>query len=159
MNANEYQKLALRTEKTPAFISEEWAGSPEKAMQMARILHGLLGCMTELGEAADIIKRHLIYGVGLDLMHLMEEAGDKQWYIALILDAAGYTMEAAQARNIAKLRKRYPQGFTEAKALNRDLAAETAALHAALCRWCGQSEANHLAGIGAARDCTFEAIK
>jgi NTP pyrophosphatase (non-canonical NTP hydrolase) len=125
---DDYQKLALRTEKTPAFIDPAWAGSPENAMRLARILHGLLGCMTELGEAADIIKRHLIYGASLDLTHLMEEAGDKQWYIALILDASGFTMEAAQARNIAKLRARYPEGFTEEKALTRDLEFEKRAL-------------------------------
>lgn len=41
-----------------------------------------------------------------------------------ICRAAGYTLEEAMLRNIMKLNERFPDGFTEWAALNRDLIAE-----------------------------------
>lgn len=41
-----------------------------------------------------------------------------------ICRAAGYSIETAMDRNIAKLARRYPEGFTEWRALNRDLVGE-----------------------------------
>jgi NTP pyrophosphatase (non-canonical NTP hydrolase) len=54
----------------------------------------------------------------------MEECFDVMWYVSLCLDAAGFSMEEAMERGIAKLRARYPNGFTEEAALNRDLVKE-----------------------------------
>jgi NTP pyrophosphatase (non-canonical NTP hydrolase) len=132
MTPNEYQQLALRTEKTPPFVRlsgeqlESFAPcSIEGAeLRVARLIHGLVGACTEVGEAQDAIKKFLIYGKKLDLVNVLEEAGDKLWYIALALDAAGYTIEDAMKRNIAKLRARYGDKFSVEKALNRDLLAE-----------------------------------
>jgi len=128
MDANEYQRLALRTEKTPHFVRDPADGDMLAAERMAKLLHALLGLYSEGGEFADALKKHLIYGAPLDITNVMEEMGDKLWYIALALHATGYTMGEAMERNIAKLRARYPEGFTEEKALGRDLDAERAAL-------------------------------
>ena len=84
----------------------------------------MIGVCTEAGELQDMVKKNLIYGKPLDLTNVMEECFDVMWYVSLCLNAAGFTMEEAMERGIAKLRARYPDGFTEAAALNRDLTKE-----------------------------------
>jgi NTP pyrophosphatase (non-canonical NTP hydrolase) len=117
MNPNEYQKLALSTEGA-------LKNTPDP-----RLLHGALGICTEAGELQDQIKRHLFYGKELDHTNIMEECGDLLWYVAITLDAAGFTMEDAMERNIAKLRARYPDKvFNAEQALVRDTKAENRAL-------------------------------
>ncbi len=132
MTPNEYQHLALKTERTRTFINPEQYRDhidPEMYAHMqSRLLHGMLGVCTEAGELQDVIKKHLIYGKPIDLTNVMEECGDVLWYLALILHATGFTMEEAMERNIAKLKARFPDGFTEEKALNRNLDAEADAL-------------------------------
>ena len=130
MTANEYQQNALRTEKTPDFINEAYIEERLKAKgivdgmdarSLARLIHALLGMCTEAGEAQDMAKKGIIYGRPIDKVNIMEECGDILWYIALALDAAGFTMQEAMERNIAKLRKRFPEKFTEQNANVRDL--------------------------------------
>lgn len=98
------------------------------AGRVPQILHALMGVCTESGEMMDQLKRHLIYGAKLDTTNLLEEAGDLQWYVSLLLTALGSTFDAVQAANIAKLKVRYPDKFTEDKATNRDMGSERAAL-------------------------------
>jgi NTP pyrophosphatase (non-canonical NTP hydrolase) len=138
MKPAEYTRLALRTEKTPEFVSIEniGEGATREMIEasilhdrvVAKLLHAVLGLVSEVGEIADALKKHLIYGKPLDLVNLVEEAGDVDWYKALLLDAIGSDIETAWERNIAKLEKRYGGEFTPEKALNRDLPAERAAL-------------------------------
>lgn len=128
MTPDEYQKLALRTEKTPTFVGRAQHGYVTEEIEMSRLLHGLLGVCTEAGELQDQVKKHLVYGKDFDPTNILEECGDLLWYIALALDATGFTMEECMKRNIAKLRARYPEGFTEAAALTRDLEKERDAL-------------------------------
>jgi NTP pyrophosphatase (non-canonical NTP hydrolase) len=118
MTPNEYQKLALRTEHTP------WIASGPDFVRLSRLLHAALGLCTEAGELQDQIKRHLMYGKDFDPTNVMEECGDLLWYIALALDATGYSLSDCMERNINKLRARYPEKFTSERALNRDLDAE-----------------------------------
>lgn len=126
MTPNEYQQNCLKTEHTPNFIV---TGRGEQHDRMlARLMHAMLGLMSEVGEIADQLKRHLIYSKDLDLLNILEEDGDSSWYKSLLLDAIGSSWEESWAKNIAKLRARFPQGFSEEKALNRDLDAERRAL-------------------------------
>lgn len=96
-----------------------------------KLLHGLIGLATESGESLDAFKKFLFYGKELDVPNIIEELGDKLWYIAEVisaLDGLGYkiTLEEVMEKNIAKLKKRYPEGFSESDALNRNLEAEAA---------------------------------
>ncbi len=127
MTPNDYQKLALKTEKTPAMFLVRENGGPQEPVN-ARLLHAILGIASELGESSDPLKKQLIYGKPLDPVNVMEELGDKLWYIALGLDSIGYTVEEAMVRNIAKLRVRFPDKFTTDAALVRNLDAERSAL-------------------------------
>ncbi len=129
MTANEYQVLALVTEHTPDFVrlknKEGVPYSDEHNMLVARSLHALLGLMSESGEIADALKKHIIYDRELDLINLMEESGDISWYQALLLSAVKKTMEEAMEKNIAKLKLRFGEDkFTYDAATKRDLAAE-----------------------------------
>lgn len=89
-----------------------------------RLLHAAMGLTTEAGEFLDALKKHLFYGKPLDLVNLREELGDIMWYLAIACDALGTTFEAEQARNIAKLKARYPDKFTSEAAIERDLEGE-----------------------------------
>ncbi len=132
MSPNACQTLALLTEFTPAFVRlKDKAGNardPEHNMMVARALHACLGLMSEVGEIADALKKHIIYSKELDLINLMEEAGDQTWYVALLLSAVKKTMQEAFEKNIAKLKARFGDKFDAASALNRDVDKERAIL-------------------------------
>lgn len=123
MDANEYQALALITEFTPDFVRLEGKDLEHNRM-VARAIHACLGLMSEVGEIADALKKHIIYGKELDLINMMEESGDFKWYDALLLTAIKRTMQESMEKNIAKLRARFGDKFSAAAALTRDLDAE-----------------------------------
>lgn len=110
MNLNTYQELALRT--APAAD----AGHD--------IIHAGLGLATEAGEFLDVLKKKHAYSKPIDTVNLREEVGDLLWYCALACRGLDTTLEAVAATNIAKLRARYPEKFTEEAALNRNLTTE-----------------------------------
>jgi NTP pyrophosphatase (non-canonical NTP hydrolase) len=105
MTLDEYQLLAARTigERTPAD-------------QLANMALGLTG---EAGETADMLKKHLFHGKPLDSDELIKELGDVLWYIAGMASAIGASLDDVAQRNVDKLRKRYPDGFTVAASANR----------------------------------------
>ena len=122
MNADEYQKLAMRTAATPDLFNNNVDGS------MDDVLHALLGIGTEAGELQDMLKKHLMYGKAFDRTNLVEECGDLLWYIAFALKTVNVTMSDCMERNIKKLQVRYPQKFTTENALNRNLEQEARVL-------------------------------
>jgi len=92
--------------------------------KIVRLLHAAIGMATEAGEMVDVLKKHIFYGKPLDEVNLLEEIGDSFWYSAVALEVLGSTFEEAQRINIAKLRKRYGESFTNNRAITRDLPAE-----------------------------------
>jgi NTP pyrophosphatase (non-canonical NTP hydrolase) len=126
MTPNEYQALAAVTEYTPDFV--RLGLGPEHDKMVGQMLHAVLGLMSETGEIADALKKHIIYGKALDEVNMLEESGDQSWYLALLLRAVGRGFEDALERNIAKLKARYGDKFSAHAALNRDLVKERAAL-------------------------------
>lgn len=88
------------------------------------ILHGLVGLSTEVGEIAEEMHAALAEGRELNMGNIVEETGDLMWYLALILRECGVSFEDAAKKNIEKLSKRYPDGFTTQDAVNRDIDAE-----------------------------------
>ena len=71
MNFIEYSPLALRTLKP--FPHDQ------------QVQHALLGMVTEAGELADAIKKHVIYGKPLDKVNVMEEIADLMWYLNVFM--------------------------------------------------------------------------
>jgi len=92
------------------------------------LLHAAIGMQTESAEFSDMLKKHLFYGKPLDTVNLMEEIGDQIWYIAMALRSLDTDFETVMERNIAKLKARYPDKFTEELAENRDLEKERSIL-------------------------------
>ena len=89
-----------------------------------RLLHSGLGMLTEAQEFLKPILDGILTDKDIDLVNLKEELGDMMWYAAIACDSLDTTFEEEQDRNIAKLTLRYPEKFTEDKAINRDTDAE-----------------------------------
>lgn len=87
------------------------------------LLHAALGLITESIEFLDVIMRATV-----DSVHLLEEVGDLEWYLAIAYRWLARLPEDARKVNIAKLQKRFPGKFTDFHAVNRDLLTERLAL-------------------------------
>ena len=83
-----------------------------------------MGMVTEAAECMDVVKKSKIYGRELDRVNLVEEAGDVMWYLAVLADELGISFEDMWDKNIAKLRVRFPEKYTDHHAENRDLDSE-----------------------------------
>jgi len=120
MNPTEYIMKSARTDGDKAHYEDV----AKRAFHCAELVHYTDGLVTESGEIKDMMKKHIAYGVPLDLINLKEEIGDLFWYIARICDLQGWTFEEIMDLNINKLQARYPDKFTLDGAVNRDLAVE-----------------------------------
>lgn len=107
MTINEYQALALTT------LSKD----QEKA---DTLLNGAMGLCGESGEVIDLIKKHKFHGHELKREKLLEELGDVAWYLAVTSYALDCDLETVLAENIAKLKRRYPEGFDRERSVNRE---------------------------------------
>ena len=107
MTINEYQKLAMVTL------------NPELDKNDV-LINGVMGLCGESGEAIDIVKKHLAQGHELDKEKLAKELGDVAWYLAETATAIGYDLDDIFQMNIDKLKKRYPEGFSVEKSVNRN---------------------------------------
>lgn len=88
-----------------------------------------LGISSECGEVADALKKHIFYGKELDVVNVAEEIGDICWYLALACNELGMAFEQDILEvNIAKLKARYGDKFSEHAAMHRDLNKERAIL-------------------------------
>lgn len=109
MDANEYQRLAMRT--APYGIFDNY---------MDAIDNAALGLCGEAGEFADLVKKHIYQNHQLERDHMGKELGDVLWYISMAATALGYDMEELMEMNIEKLQKRYPNGFEAERSQNRE---------------------------------------
>ena len=116
MTPDNYIENVLRTETTRY--------GDARAEVQPRLLHAIMGMVTEAGEAADMLKKHIFYGKEYDQINLIEEVGDMLWYIAIALDEMNITFEEVMERNIAKLKARYGDAWTQQRANERDLEKE-----------------------------------
>jgi len=106
MTPNEYQKLAMTT-LNPALSKQDV------------LVNGVMGLCGEAGEAIDIVKKHLHQGHPLDKEALIKELGDIAWYLAETATALDVSLEEVFNRNLGKLKKRYPEGFSAENSQNR----------------------------------------
>lgn len=101
---NNYQEEAMRTTN----------GTYGDLLQ-----NGVMGLCGEVGECADLVKKHLFQGHDLDTEHLAKELGDVAWYLAVTADAIGYDLNTILQMNVKKLRDRYPNGFESERSKHR----------------------------------------
>jgi NTP pyrophosphatase (non-canonical NTP hydrolase) len=108
VNFDDFQRDALRT-RNPALDA---AG---------RLLDPACGLAEEAGEVLALVRKHAFQAHPLDGVMLARELGDALWCLAAVADAAGLSLDAIAAANLAKLRARYPEGFsTEASRKKAD---------------------------------------
>ncbi|MCG3411891.1 nucleoside triphosphate pyrophosphohydrolase family protein [Staphylococcus massiliensis] len=106
MNFQDYHNEARRT-------------MDETSTQSEQLLNSGLGLTGEVGEVADMIKKHHFHGHPLVRDAIAKELGDIMWYIAYCAEALDLSMEDIAKMNIAKLKKRYPNGFTQHDSIHR----------------------------------------
>ena len=97
---------------------------PEDDEKARNIIHAIIGKATEAGELLELLHATTTSGETFDVANAGEEIGDGFWYDALLARACGLTFNGIQRTNIAKLRHRFPNAFTEYDANNRDLFGE-----------------------------------
>ena len=95
MNFADYEKVAART-INPSLDEN------------GRMIDAAAGLAEESGEVLAIIRKHLYQGRELDRDKLEKELGDALWCLAMTAKAAGLSLDAIAAANIAKLEKRHP---------------------------------------------------
>lgn len=105
---NEYQRQASRTAGA--------GGEGERRLMVAAL--GLTG---EAGEFANLVKKLTAHGhLEIDGAVLSDELGDVLWYLAEAATACGLSLGDIAMENIAKLKRRYPDGFSQERSINRD---------------------------------------
>lgn len=111
METTDYQREAART--LIDGLDRNMTGSP---LMMIWCAMGLAG---ETGEVVDILKKGILHQHGYALLDLADEMGDCLWYIAGLCTICGLDMGDVMERNIAKLKERYPDGFSYYDSKNR----------------------------------------
>ena len=106
MTFEEYQKLTRKTRNHELTYREQF-------------INGALGLNGEAGEVADLIKKTYFQGHEFGDDKIAHELGDVMWYVALIADCLGMTLEDIADLNIQKLKKRYPNGFLPKDSIER----------------------------------------
>ncbi|HEU4993279.1 MAG TPA: nucleoside triphosphate pyrophosphohydrolase family protein [Gemmatimonadaceae bacterium] len=106
MTLDEFEAAASRT-KNPKLSDRE------------RLLDAAAGLAEESGEIVGLVRKHLFQSHPLDRDKLQKELGDALWCLAITAQSAGLSLEQVAAANVAKLRARYPEGYTDDKSVNR----------------------------------------
>lgn len=134
MTGNEYQALAMRTndgKSTDRVISGvltcdlKWLHNQNvvredtEELDLGGVLNGCLGLAGESGEVLDMVKKWIFHEKKMDKYHLKKELGDVMWYVAMLCESFGFSLDEILQMNVDKLKARYPEGFDPEKANHR----------------------------------------
>jgi NTP pyrophosphatase (non-canonical NTP hydrolase) len=108
LTLEEYQSLAARTAGA--------GGDGER-----RLIIAALGLTGEAGEFANMVKKLTAHGHEISPEILADELGDVLWYVAEAASASGLSLGDLAQQNVEKLRRRYPEGFSEDRSRNREI--------------------------------------
>lgn len=108
MKLHQYQRAAARTLRRKG-----------KATDVLAVSVAALGLAGETGEVCDLLKKWIGHGHTFELKDLEKELGDVLWYVAALATLHKLSLTSIARTNIAKLKKRYPNGFSEAASRNR----------------------------------------
>ena len=106
LSLDDFQQLAART-LSPGQTPDQ------------RLANAALGLTGEAGEVAEHVKKHLFHATPLDRDAVVKELGDCLWYVAALAGTLGVSLSEVGERNIEKLRRRYPDGFSAEASRNR----------------------------------------
>ena len=106
MTLNDYQREAMRTAE----------GGRDGDLGLTCMALGIAG---EAGEVADYVKKVVGHRHPLDREKMAKELGDVLWYLTILAQRFGFSLEEVARLNVEKLRKRYPEGFSPERSLHR----------------------------------------
>lgn len=93
----------------------------ERFRRDPELIHALLGAD---GEGAELLELIFSTEEGEDLRRrVVEESGDMLYFVALALHSVGSDLEEAMGSNIAKLRERFPDKFSNSRYLAKQQAS------------------------------------
>ncbi len=87
-------------------------------------LHAAMGLCTESAEILDLYKKGIFYGRRISQVDILEELGDTLHYLQMLCNIHDFTLDDLIETNMAKLKLRYPNGYSDNSAINRDKLAE-----------------------------------
>ncbi len=100
MTLDEYQRAAART-INPRLSDEE------------RLMDAAAGLSEEAGEVLGLVRKHLFMEHPLDRERVTRELGDALWCLAAVATSLGFTLDDIASTNVDKLRRRYPEGYSD----------------------------------------------
>ena len=106
MNLDDYQQAAART-MNPALDRER------------RLMDAAAGLAEEAGEVLGQVRKALYVGHPLDEERLTRELGDALWCLSALATSLDVPLDAVAEANLAKLRARFPDGFSRDASLRR----------------------------------------
>lgn len=118
MNSKQFIDNAMRTSSMASMLNTQ--DGVNRVIYNAMLIDVGLGLAGEAGEVADLIKKTHSQGHELNHNKLLDEASDICWYLAELAFIEGWTFEDLWEHNTAKLKKRYPEGFSVEKSVNRN---------------------------------------
>ena len=105
MTISEYQALARRTQNRDL--------NPEYMLE-----HATWGLSAEVGEVMGLLQK-VRQGHDFSVDAMKKEIGDCCWFLAELCDCFGFDLGVICEENIAKLKARYPEGFSTERSVNR----------------------------------------
>lgn len=85
----------------------------------AELMHCAFGIGGEAGELMDAVKKSIAYNKPLDLENVKEELGDIEFYMERLRSVLGLSRTEVLIYNYEKLRRRYPEGYSDKHAQER----------------------------------------
>ena len=106
MTLDDYQQAARRTMNARLTDDE-------------RLLDAAAGLVEEGGEVLGLVRKHTFMGHALDRERMVKELGDALWCLATCATALGVPLHEVAEMNLAKLRARYPEGYSDERSRDR----------------------------------------
>ena len=82
-------------------------------------IYTALGLGGEAGEVLDLTKKWLYHNHPYDRNKFLDELGDCLWYLTMCATAHELLLSDVMEHNLKKLKRRYPEGFSSEKSINR----------------------------------------
>jgi NTP pyrophosphatase (non-canonical NTP hydrolase) len=106
LTMTDYQQAASRT--TNASLTPD-----------QRLVDAAAGLAEEAGEVLGLVRKHVFMRHALDRARLTTELGDALWCLTAVASALGLSLAEVASANLAKLRRRYPDGYTDEASARR----------------------------------------